>query len=327
MALRWHADMVPQQNKGPFITVSDQHPSLDESLERITATRGSGKQPSRANKMTRLLLTRQRELTRWMRSLLRSRLRADTSGPRILSNSIPKSGTHLLTRCLWLLPGVEDSDLRIRGRIKPETLGKRLNQVGGGCFIPLHLAFTPERKQLLTDLGFTMVLIARDPRDIAVSHFHYVSRQARMHRLRAYYNSLPDDSARLMTSIRGIPESKWQGHMRLGDISRRCLVYLDWADHGACVVQFEKLIGPLGGGTRQAQHGEIRKIAAHLDMALDSSTVEYVAANVYYHKSSTFRKGIVGDWMNHMTPEHKAAFKEVAGQLLIDLGYETDEDW
>jgi hypothetical protein len=277
--------------------------------------------------MIDLLQRRQREISRWYRSLRVNRKRAEHPGPRILANSIPKSGTHLLTRCLHLFPDVEDSGLRIRGRKKPETLERRLNQVGGGCFIPLHLAFTPEREQLLTDLGFTMVLIARDPRDIAVSHFHYVARQARMHRLRAYYNSLPDDSARLMTSIRGIPESEWQGHVRLGDINTRCHVYLDWAEHGACVVQFEKLVGPLGGGTRQAQHGEIRRMAAHLGMALDTATIEYIADNAYYRKSSTFRKGIVGDWMNHMTPEHKAAFKEVAGQLLIDLGYEADEDW
>ena len=142
-----------------------------------------------------------------------NRRRADNPGTHILANSIPKSGTHLWARRLYPLPYVEDSGLRIRGRIRPETLEKRLNQVGGGCFIPLHLAFMPEREQLLADLGFTMVLIAAlyFLWDIAISHFHYVARQARMHRLRAYYNSLPDDSARLMTSIRGIWQLKVAG--------------------------------------------------------------------------------------------------------------------
>ena len=277
--------------------------------------------------MIDLIQRRQRELLRWYRSLNVNRGRAKHPGPHVLANSIPKAGTHLLTRCLRLLPGVEDSGLRIRGRIKPETLEKRLNQVGGGCFIPLHLVFTPAREQLLADLEFKMILIIRDPRDIAVSHYHYVTRQARMHQLRAYYNSLPDDSARLMTSIQGIPESEWQGKTRLGDIDRRCRIFLEWAEHGACVVQFERLIGPSGGGTRQAQHSEIRRMAAHLDMELDTATVDSIAASIYYRKSSTFRKGIVGDWMNHMTPEHKAAFKQAAGQLLLDLGYETHYDW
>jgi hypothetical protein len=172
-----------------------------------------------------------------------------------------------------------------------------------------------------------MILIARDPRDIVVSHFHYVTRQTRRHRLHAYYNALPDDAARLMTSVQGIPESSWKGRVRLRDINRRCRVFLDWADHGACVVQFEKLVGPLGGGTLEGQHKEIQKIAIHLGIQLDRSSLEHIANKVFYRKSSTFRKGVIGDWVNHMGVEHKAALKEVAGQLLIDMGYEADGDW
>jgi hypothetical protein len=43
--------------------------------------------------------------------------------------------------------------------------------------------------------------------------------------------------------------------------------------------------------------------------------------------TSHFRKGITGDWKNYMKPEHIARFKEVAGQQLIELGYEQDMDW
>ncbi len=270
---------------------------------------------------------RQREVGRWFRSLSVNRRRADHPGPRVVANSIPKAGTHLLTRCLHLFPEIEDSGLRIRGHVRHKALEKRLNRVGGGCFIPLHLFFTPQREQLLSDLAFAMVLITRDPRDIATSHYHYVARGARLHQLRGYYNALPDDSARLMTSILGIPESQWRERARLLDINRRCRAFLDWVDHGACLVQFEKLVGPQGGGTREAQRGEINRIAGHLNLQLDRATVDHIAANVYSRKTSTFRKGTIGDWANHMAPEHKAAFKEIAGQLLIDLGYEADDNW
>lgn len=277
--------------------------------------------------MIDVLKRRQREALRWFRSLSVNRLRADHPGPRIVASSIPKAGTHLLARCLHLFPEIEDSGLRLRGHIKHETLERRLNQVGGGCFIPLHLAFTPEREQLLGDLGFALVLIIRDPRDIVTSHYHYVTRVSKLHPLRGYYNALPDDSARLMASIRGIPGSQGRGRVRLPDIDSRCRAFLDWADYGACIVQFEKLVGPLGGGTREAQHGEIKKIAGHLNLEMDAATVEHIAENVYSHKSSTFRKGTIGDWANHMTSDHRAAFKEIAGQLLIDLGYEANDDW
>ena len=35
-----------------------------------------------------------------------------------------------------------------------------------------------------------------------------------------------------------------------------------------------------------------------------------------------FRKGIIGDWQNYFTEEHSRIFSELAGDLLIKLGYE-----
>ncbi len=42
---------------------------------------------------------------------------------------------------------------------------------------------------------------------------------------------------------------------------------------------------------------------------------------------SFLRKGIKGDWKNYFQEEEKAAFKEYAGDLLIQLGYENNNDW
>jgi Sulfotransferase family len=43
--------------------------------------------------------------------------------------------------------------------------------------------------------------------------------------------------------------------------------------------------------------------------------------------TSFFRKGVAGDWRNVFTEEDKQTFKEEAGDLLIELGYERDRDW
>jgi hypothetical protein len=43
--------------------------------------------------------------------------------------------------------------------------------------------------------------------------------------------------------------------------------------------------------------------------------------------SSFFRKGIAGDWQNVFTEEDKRVYKEEAGSLLIELGYEDDNHW
>ena len=42
---------------------------------------------------------------------------------------------------------------------------------------------------------------------------------------------------------------------------------------------------------------------------------------------SHYRKGQPGDWRNHFTEEHVAAFKEKFGDLVVRLGYETDNSW
>jgi len=42
---------------------------------------------------------------------------------------------------------------------------------------------------------------------------------------------------------------------------------------------------------------------------------------------NTARKGVVGDWKNHFTDEHKEQFKKIGGELLIKLGYEKDNNW
>jgi len=43
--------------------------------------------------------------------------------------------------------------------------------------------------------------------------------------------------------------------------------------------------------------------------------------------SSFFRKGIAGDWRNFFTEKDKQIYKEAAGDLLVKLGYEKDNDW
>jgi hypothetical protein len=42
---------------------------------------------------------------------------------------------------------------------------------------------------------------------------------------------------------------------------------------------------------------------------------------------SFFRKGIAGDWKNVYTEQNKQDFKAVAGDLLVELGYEEDNNW
>ena len=44
-------------------------------------------------------------------------------------------------------------------------------------------------------------------------------------------------------------------------------------------------------------------------------------------KSPTFRSGKTGEWKKYFKDEHRQVFKQVAGDLLVRLGYESNYDW
>jgi hypothetical protein len=43
--------------------------------------------------------------------------------------------------------------------------------------------------------------------------------------------------------------------------------------------------------------------------------------------NSHYRKGVAGDWVNHLNAEHRQYFKSNFGDLLQKLGYEKSMDW
>lgn len=84
---------------------------------------------------------------------------------------------------------------------------------------------------------------------------------------------------------------------------------------------------------------ELGAILNWLGVAADSAQVEHLVKTHTFEQLSggrsrgqedptaEWRKGIAGDWKNHFTNEDKALFKSIAGELLVELGYEQGMDW
>jgi len=100
-------------------------------------------------------------------------------------------------------------------------------------------------------------------------------------------------------------------------------MYMEWSKHPfVYTTTFEKLVGNKGNGSRECQLHELKNIAQFLGIEPSSSFFKDL-----FGKSDTFYSGKIGKWKKEFTKEHKALYKEIAGQLLIDLGYEQDLDW
>jgi hypothetical protein len=253
--------------------------------------------------------------------------------PRVLANSLPKSGTHLLTALLAALPDMRYSgvhltayDIADRGRLDRDRLQRGLAPVRTGQYVSAHLPADPAVVAAIGALDYRQVLIVRDPRDAAVSDMHYIKGFAQ-HPMHDALVALPDDASRLRAVIAGLPGER-AGVPLLESMGERLDAYLGWlATPAVLVARFEDLVGAKGGGDEERQLELIRAIGAHVDRPMSADDARRVASVVWSPSSSTFRRGAIGDWRRHFTDDHTALVKRVAGRQLVAMGYERDLAW
>ena len=251
-------------------------------------------------------------------------------GPRVFANSFPKAGTHLLATLLGRLPRMMASGLhRAQGDYPAgswEQLARDLRTVNRGQYATGHFPHDPALSGLLAQLEFASLLCLRDPRDIAVSAVNYVVAMPSHDLHRRFTTAYATFDERLMATILGFPASELGRGQE--DIGARIGRYAPWlAEPATCVVRYEELIGPAGGGSEEDQRAAVARVAAHVGRPLDGAALEKVRARVWSAGSSTFAGGRTGGWRERFTPEHVEAFKRVCGTQLIDLGYEHDLGW
>jgi hypothetical protein len=267
-------------------------------------------------------------------------------GPRVLAVSMPKAGTHLLAALLSNLPQMmfsgrhhvlrdfELPDARPPGErqglneseLDWQRFERALAAVRKGQYLTAHFAALPKLVSLLAELEYRTIVMMRDPRDVAVSSVFYITRLERHPLHERFTTELKDFNERLMASIVGLPATR--DRRGLASIGRRIGRYQRWQEvPNVLVCRFEDLVGPSGGGSAEAQRGAIAAISEHVQRHLSPARIDAVAAKTWSQKSSTFRKGAIGDWTNHFSEEHRRAFKEIAGAQLVELGYERSLDW
>ena len=247
------------------------------------------------------------------------------SGRRVLLTSVPKCGTHLMGRLLNVIGMPARRELIAEDPTTARLLREYLRAARGDALV-CHLHGRSEYREIAREFRTRIIFITRDPRDQAVSHlFHF--RTHTDHPLHPYFRDhVPDLDDALMAVIRGFGPGP---HGHLADVRTFYGYFMPWKEmDGVFHTTFERLVGPSGGGSAADQLADVRRILHHVGFPLPVwLTAGTIARLVFSPASPTFRSGQIGGWVKHFAPRHKAAFKEVAGQLLIDLGYEHGFDW
>lgn len=263
---------------------------------------------------------------------LRARDEAYVAQPPVLANSFPKSGTHLLDQIVEVFPDRVNygsflasmtSSFRFRERSLESTVAF-IHSFVPGEVVRGHLFHSPESAAALRERRTVHYFIYRDPRDVIVSEAHYLRTMNRWHRLHRYFRDQPTLADAMSLAIGGL--SAPEPGIDYSDVAARFARYAGWlARDDVCPVRFEDL----GGERREATvRGMVRFYAGRASVPIDEERLVQAALRaIDPRKSHTFRKGRQGGWRESFSEDHRQQFKEVAGRLLIDLGYEQGMDW
>jgi len=277
----------------------------------------------------------------WRRAAQARRFGPLADSPVLFANSFPKSGTHLLTQVMHgfarLGPAVDSGLPAVvtfdgftgRKRNTSEILADLRRFLPGDIGYG-HVHAFPEACELLAGPGYAAYFILRDPRDVVVSHVHYIAEMAPAHIHHRYYHEvLGSFEDRLRASIAGVTvdelamaNSGLPVLEPLPNIRERFEPFLGWlARPQILVLRYEDFLTD-----RQSA------LAAVFDHAVTrgyrpqsgrDAALQTLSDSIDPSRSPTFRSGKAGGWKSSFTPEHMRLFQEVAGDLIHQLGYAT----
>ena len=242
---------------------------------------------------------------------------------KVLVNGSPKTGTTWMIKLITSVPGYQAAG-NFQGEIQRYTLAASGDVVHG------HDSYTPELGEILTGNRIKVILMVRDPRDQVVSRVFHLRRDT-TNRVHERFLALSDDEA-IKMCIEGAA-----GVRSAADLLRLTQSWLDGEMEILCV-RYEDLVAH--------PSVELSKVFRYLGINLDETFLQTIIQRNRFERltvgkkvwktwraagqadpKSHFRKGIVGDWRNYFNEEHKLRFKEVAGDTLIEMGYEKDREW
>ena len=281
---------------------------------------------------------------------------------RVVVISIPKAGTHMLTKCVSLFkqpglsvaytkePKASKDDLdkidkqnqlpppnNFKGRYFYADVGhlpplcQHLANPTKGRLFWTHWPHTKKFEDFIKSKTQANFFLIRDPRDVIVSMAHMLQKNPR--------GTESVDPVSLMWDFIDARQKnyiKWGVEIHeayplfydLGVVGFYKM-YLPWlATKKVMTVKFEDLVGSQGDGDDAAQYQTIKNMAQHIGTKLTNAEIQEIQQQLF-GGTGTFREGKIGSWRKYFTQEMVTAFKKTpeACQLLITLGYEKNNSW
>ncbi len=265
--------------------------------------------------------------------------------PPVLCNSFQKSGTHLLVGAVGSLPQFHHYGRKAywhyltRARVDCNKISEdskviaRLSQCLNGEIFRGHIAANKELIGFFARHPIKHIFIYRDLRDVIISmYFGWERNQGVVDSWPfRYFKSLKSEEQKISFLIEGWPDCHsscdFPFEIDYPNIGERFSENLPWLSNEDCLaIKFEDL-APIDKRPKLLETVARYLLGERLTSKECMRMVLAMEQGCNPASSKTFRKGVSGEWQRYFTKEQKRTFKDVAGQYLIDLGYERDFDW
>lgn len=259
-------------------------------------------------------------------------------------NSLPKSGTNLVGKCLELfdykqLSGFASSQVlsnswksKVRRvlwhpsshgyiigidtpvEVSRRIIDKRLARAGDATFVFGHIGYTTDLLYRVQQMGFEPFVMLRDPRAVLNSFVHYAVSNTR-HVLHEDFLAMSLEE-RYLAALRGF----YNGKASLQPMAVRCNALDPWVNSkDVQLLQFERLVGNKGGGSDEQQRETLEILCDKLD--IDKAGIDRVMTELHGPGRSTFRKGQIDSWKEETPAELHDVINEELADILPAWGY------
>ncbi len=275
---------------------------------------------------------------------------------RVFANSLPKSGTFLLSRALELFGyrdygepereeatpiyfnyrqarnamikgAVEGSEATIQVgtqalvEVPVNTFGHWLEAVPQDCYITAHVSCSPALPALLERLNYRHLFIIRDPRAVLPSLLSFILDTRGLpkdHFLAPDLEPLSFDERLEFLLQGGIGPHSGLRVRGFAEVYRGMLA---WRDQPGCLmIRFEELVGEQGGGSTEQQRASVAAIADHLGLALDERITAGIPG-IYNPSAPTFRIGRIDSWRDSLPLGVAKRLTAYCAPLCEEAGY------
>lgn len=281
---------------------------------------------------------------------------------RVLINSLPKSGTHLLIKAIELFayqdyaenPQTSAQDIPINfdyrevknalnknslhtvaeaeaicvGSLSPLFVNPALFQdwlryVTDNHYIVGHISYSPALSPVLAELNYRHLFIIRDPRAVLPSLLSFILNPQGMPKRHFLEVDLSEMS--LPQRLDFILEGGYapKADVMIKDFAQVYRSMLKWSDDPNCLaVRFEDLIGEQGCGSQDKQREVVEKMADYLQRPFNDAVISGLA-HIYNPSAPTFRIGQVDSWKSTLSPEIIERLISYCEPLWQEAGYKN----